>query len=331
MPENPEPDETQILGAMLGISEMVGGLSDLRELLGTVVRIAPQLVRCNRCLLFLLDERTGELRCEQAFGPDIEQMRYASGLVVRETDIPRLSQKVIKQHLPALIRDATKEEPFPASIVQRLGFKTMLIAPLVCRDRTLGMIVLDDTRGIRHFTSKEINVVGGIATMAAIAIDCTTLREGLATEGGRLEAITAVCADAFLVLDTKFRIKFMNPQGEELLGWKAKDLIGRQCSEIFSVVDVNGVRACGSACPGQRILWGEDMSKEVQRLYFLRKNGDRVPCDVRVAPVKDAQGSVTEIVYVLVRAEPARTTHAAKEPGTGEHVKELEAMLFDER
>ena len=307
MPEELGPDETQILAAMLGISEMVGGITDIQELLGTVVRIVPQLVRGNRCAIFSLDGKRGELKCEQAFGPDMEQIKYISNQVIKVADIPKLAQKVIKQRLPALIRDATREEILPAAIIQRLGLKAMLIAPLVCRESVLGLMILDDSSGNRYFTSKEINVVIGIATMAAIAIDSNSSRDALATERARLAALADATGSAFLVLDPHFKVKYVNALGEQLLGWKSEELVGMLCSEVFKAIDTNGIKACGSSCIGQRILWGENVAGEVHRLSFLARDGRRILCDVRGCAVKNPKGNVTEIIYALVRAKPSVT------------------------
>jgi len=328
MPEELGPDETQILAAMLGISEMVGGLSDLQELLGTVVRIVPQLVRGDRCAIFSLDGGRGELRCEQAFGPDMEQVKYISSLVIREADIPKLAQKVIKQRLPALIRDALKEEILPAAIIQRLGLKAMLIVPLVCRESVLGIMILDDSGGSRYFTSKEINVVIGIATMAAIGIDSTTSREDLATEKARLAALTAATGAAFLVLDPHFRLKYINAWGEEMLGWKREELVGKLCSEVLRATDTNGISACGSNCIGQRILWGENVAGEVRRLSYLTKHGRRMLCDVRGSAVRDSKGNVTEIVCVLIRAKLSVTPIPVRESAPIEGIDELKEIVL---
>ena len=301
MPEDLIPDETQILAAMLGISEMIGGLSDLQELLGTVVRIVPQLVRANRCAIFTLDDEKKELRCEQAFAYSIEDVRYFSRLVIMESEIPRLSQKVLKQHLPALVKDATKEAVFPPNMIQALGLRTLLVVPLVARERALGFMVLDDTRGNRYLTSKEINIVIGIATLAAIAIESNTAREELSKERERLETVISSFSDAFMIFDSHFRIKYINSKGERMFGWKTEEIAGKKCSDIFNALDTNGVRVCGSLCPGKNALWRERPSKESQRLYFQKKDGSRILVEVRANSLRDSKGQTVEILYLLTQ------------------------------
>ncbi len=328
MAEILEPDETQILAAMLGISEMIGNLSDIQELLGTVVRIVPQLVRSNRCAVFVLDKKSQELKCAQAFCPDIEQTKYLMSLTIKESEIPKLSQKVLKQHLPAFIRDASREEILPAIMVQTLGLKMLLIVPLVCRDEVMGIMMLDDTRVNRYFTSKEINIVTGIATMAAIAVEWNTTRDNLLLEKGRLEAVASTLSDAFLVLDTRLRILYINEPGQKLLGWTAEEIVGKPCSEIFKAIDANGVQVCGSICPGRHILWGEDVSKQVYRLNFQKKDGSRIPCEIRGSAVRDSQGQIKEIVYALISS--SKLPKHGQDP-EAQHLEDLEEIVVENR
>jgi len=329
MPESIEPDETQILAAMLGISEMVGGLTDIQELLATVVRIVPQLVRGNRCAIFTLDERKGELRCAQAYAPDMGQVQYLSKLAIKEREIPRLTQKVVKQRLPLPIRDAASEDILPAAMIQILGLRTMLVVPLVSRDRVLGLMILDDSRGNRYFTSKEINIVMGIATMAAIAMDSAAVRNDLATERARLDAMASVLSDAFLVLDSQLRIKHINALGQEMLGWRAEEVIGKPCSEVFGVTDSNDVSVCGGMCPGRRVIWGENVSGEVYRLNFRKRDGTQVLCEVRAAPVKDSKGRVTEAIYALVKATHVSERRHIPAADTRKGIDHLETIVLE--
>jgi len=329
MPEDLGPDETQILAAMLGISEMVGGLTDIQEIIGTVVRIVPQLVRNNRCAIFSYDALKSELRCEQAFGPDLDQIRILNNLVLKESDIPRLSQKVLKGRLPAIVRDAAKEEIFPPILIAKLGLKSLLVVPLICKDRILGLMMLDDTRGVRYFTSKEINIVAGIATLAAIAMDSTNVREELESERGRLEALAGAISDAYIVLDTRFKVKHLSASGERLLGWPAGEVVGKQCSEVFKVRDLHGIVVCGSSCLGRRLAWGENVTGQSSRLHFQRGDGTTVLCDVHAAAVKDADGQVIEIVYALSVVTHTMTPTPVKETMPTQTFRELEQIVLD--
>ncbi len=307
----PEGDlgETKVLAALLGISEMVAGLTDLEEVLGLIVRITPQLVGVDRCAVLLLDEARREFRTAQVFGPDRERNATFQRLVIREEDVLRLAHRILEQKLPALIREGM----LPAHLAEGLGMKTVLIVPLVCRGRVLGIMTLDDTKGQRLFTSREINVVMGIAQQAAIAIDNFWLKSEVGRARARMRAATVLLADGVVTLTDGFRIVGLDAVAEELLQWKTEEVAGRPLAEAFEVRDRDGVRLPEVGESAELVL--RDSRRERPLLYFQRKDRSRVLLEVRTAPVRDELGEVVEVVCVLRRVPSGETADA--EPLTG--------------
>ena len=54
--EREEISEIQILASLLGVAEMVGGLTDIEELTALIARVTPGLVRVDRCAIMAYDE-----------------------------------------------------------------------------------------------------------------------------------------------------------------------------------------------------------------------------------------------------------------------------------
>src|SRR2546425_6049854 len=133
-----ELGDQKVLGALLGISEMVAGLTDLEEVLGTIVRITPQLVGVDRCAILLYDSQKHEFRTAQVYGPDPERNAIFERLVMREEDVRSLAHRILEQKLPALVREGT----LPRHLADSLGMKTALIVPLTCREKVLGIMTL---------------------------------------------------------------------------------------------------------------------------------------------------------------------------------------------
>ncbi|HEY4704420.1 MAG TPA: GAF domain-containing protein [Thermoplasmata archaeon] len=293
----PEGDlgETKVLAALLGISEMVAGLTDLEEVLGVIVRITPQLVGVDRCAVLLLDEERREFRTAQIFGPDRERNATFQRLVIREEDVLRLAHRILEQKLPALIREGM----LPPHIAEGLGMKTVLIVPLVCRDHVLGIMTLDDTKGQRLFTSREINVVMGIAQQAAIAIDNFRLKSEAGRARARMRAATDLLADGVVTLTDGFRIVGLDAAAENLLQWKTGEVAGRPLAEAFAVMDREGVRLPEVGESAELVL--RSSRRERPLMYFQRKDGSRVLLEVRTAPVRDELGEIVEVVCALRR------------------------------
>src|SRR5436190_1885313 len=197
-----ELGDQKVLAALLGISEMVAGLTDLEEVLGAIVRITPQLVGVDRCAILLYDPRKREFRTAQVFGPDRERNATFQRLVIREEDVRVLAHRILEQKLPALVREGS----LPPQMAESLGMRTVL-------------------------------------------------------------------------------------------QWETSEVEGKGFSQTFTVTDREGVRLPESAQAADLVL--RSLRREPPILFFQRKDGSRVLCEVRSAPVRDDLGEVLEIVCAL--------------------------------
>ena len=292
-----ELGDQKVLAALLGISEMVAGLTDLEEVLGAIVRITPQLVGVDRCAILLFDPQKREFRTAQVFGPDRERNATFQRLTIREEDVRALAHRILEQKLPALVREGS----LPPHMAESLGMRTVLIVPLVCREGVLGIMTLDHTRGLRLFTSKEINVVMGVAQQAAIAIENFRLKSEVAKARETLRVASEILADGLIILTGGHRILSLDPMAETLLQWSTPEVAGKGFSQAFAVTDREGVRLPDVPQAADLVLRSA-ARREPPVLYFRRKDGSRVLCEVRTAPVRDDLGEVLEIVCALRRA-----------------------------
>jgi PAS domain S-box-containing protein len=311
MPQE-ELGETQILAAMLGIAEMVGGLTDTEEILASIVRIAPSLVRVDRCALMTYHATSREFRTAVSFGPGGRPTPY-EGLVLPEGDMPRLTQRLVKQRLPVLMKDAGKESLVPQPVVQRLGMRSALIAPLVCRGRLLGAIWLDNTTGPHYFTSKEINVILGIATEAAIAMDNGQLGEALSQERRRFASLAGTLCDGVIVAGRDGRIVDLDDGAQRLLGWTTSETSGRRFVDVFEISDAEA-----------SVGWTKETTGPSPRPKDLRlraHDGTRVACQVVAGVIRDDEGGVAEVLYALRKKPGVR--------GAEERAVEVLAQLAD--
>ncbi|HKZ90421.1 MAG TPA: GAF domain-containing protein [Thermoplasmata archaeon] len=289
-----ETDETQILAALLGIAEMVGGLPDAEEVLAAIVRIAPSLVKVDRCALLTYDETSREFHTLESFGPS--SAPSYEGLVLREADMPRLAQRLVKQRLPIVMKDASKDPLVPAAVAQRLGLRSVLIAPVVCRGRFIGALWLDSTAGPHYFTSKEINVVAGIATEAAITLDASRTAEALANERRRFAALAGSLCEGVITVGPDLRIASLDPGAERLLGWTTSETRGRRMADVFDISEAEA-----------GISWTKDAAgpSPVRKSLKLRaQDGRLVECRVAAAVVRDDGGEIVEILYALMATGP---------------------------
>lgn len=288
-----ETAETQILAALLGIAEMAGDLTDTREMLESIVRIAPGLVRVDRCAVLELDEATRELRTWVAFGPNDSGAPF-EGLRIAESEMPRLAHRLLVLRLPALVKAESRDAALPPAVAQRLGMRAALLVPLVCRNRVLGVLWLDHSLQGHYFTSKEINIAQGIATSVAVALDDAARRESLHLERRRFDSLARSLTDGIIVLDPALRILEMDRAAEDLLGWISGEVRGRRADEVFAIPAAEA-----------GVAWtrgGKVPSPAPKRLELRSRNGPAISCLVHVVPVRNPDGETLQVLYVLQKA-----------------------------
>lgn len=290
--------ETQILAALIGVSEMVGNLSDLTEILRTVVRIAPQLVKVDRAAVFLYDARGRALVPAEAYCP---RAAYAEALMERqieEREVPKLIKKVVHQRLPSVIRDLPQEELLPQEVIKAWQLKSMLVVPLVFKGQALGFLTLDGTTSRHYFTSKEINVVSGIANQLATAIANGRLEEEVLRLLRKMEEVAGALADATLRVDGAMRVVGSSEASGRFLGFQDQELRGQPWAKVLRPRDLKGRPLEEADFLGKAPLVNGEFSAG-ERAYITRGNGSKVYCHIRALPLRGRGGVTSQLLFVF--------------------------------
>ncbi len=294
--------ETQILAALIGVSEMVSNLSDLSEVLRTVVRISPQLVRVDRAAIFLDDPRNQVLVPAVAYCP---RDAFATVLMERQlshAEVPKLVKKVITQRLPSVVRDLPQEDLLPQKIIRAWQLKSMLIVPLVYTGNALGMMTLDSTTSRHYFTSKEINVVSGIGNQLASAVENGRLQDESHRVFRKLEDLAESLADAAIKVDGGMRVRGISAPSPKFLGWKEADLRGKAWARVLKPKDERGRLLAEMDFVGKKPLLNGEMSQGL-KAFFTKSNGTKAYCRIRALALR-GRGQQPSRLYFVFKKTP---------------------------
>ena len=101
-------------------------------------------------------------------------------------------------------------------------------------------------------------------------------------------------SDGVYVCDKDRRIVFWNRAAARITGWEPAEVIGRQCvDDVLAHVDKDGRRLCGEEfCPLHRAMVTATQSTVGLIVYARGKDGNRIPMQVTVAPIRDRAGGV---------------------------------------
>ena len=109
-----------------------------------------------------------------------------------------------------------------------------------------------------------------------------------------INSIVESLSDGLYVCDLDRKITYWSKSAERITGWTAEDVVGRPCFDnILCHVDKDGHQLCGEEyCPLHRAIITDTGSEGSLLVYAQGKNGNRIPMQVSVAPLRDAVGKV---------------------------------------
>ncbi|MGM0602703.1 MAG: diguanylate cyclase [Bacillota bacterium] len=111
----------------------------------------------------------------------------------------------------------------------------------------------------------------------------------------------ASIGEGVITSDNKGKIKYINPRGEELIGWNLKDAENKPCGEIFELEfpeeDVNG-EAAAVDCQKYLTDDGVDMISNWEA-FLKKKDGEKFPVEFSISKIKS--GGITSGKVIVFR------------------------------
>lgn len=127
---------------------------------------------------------------------------------------------------------------------------------------------------------------------------CSSINDELYFKCRMLLAVFASMGDGVYYTDPSRRILDWNRAAEELTGYKAEEVRGKNCSELLNHTDKNGIPLCETRCP---LLNSVETSRKVtyEEIWMRKKDGQRCLIEVSCSPVTDENGTLIGIVEVF--------------------------------
>jgi signal transduction histidine kinase len=246
---------------LLEISSAINSTLEPTPILKEVTIRAARACRAYRCTLFLLDEKGEMLRpvmSQLASGRvDLELWRrFKACAPWRVADMPRLAQVLQDQH-PLYLPDA-RDSSAPSEWIDPFDVGSVLLVPLISRERTIGMMALDHPKIGKPFTDAQSDLALTIGSQAAIAIENARLHREmqdyarqleerveertyqLQIQYAWLEAILRSSSDGIIVSDVQGEIIETNPIAD---AWLAQVLSPEDAERLRETVRNLAVQA----------------------------------------------------------------------------------------
>lgn len=171
-------EQAYAAAALLQVAQAVASLSDIDEILGTIVRIMPILVGVERAAIYSWDAADQAFLPAQEYGIPDEMLanlwhRFGRGEFPLLDAALEQGQMVMCQdaHLgPGNWLSVSPCSPDELEAVTLSDDRLLVALPVMLKSETFGIFVVEETIGGRRFRNRRLEILTGVAQQIALAI-----------------------------------------------------------------------------------------------------------------------------------------------------------------
>ncbi len=213
---------------LLDVMRAVSSELQIDQLLQKVVAKTSEVMNADRCTLFLVHRKSGELWSRVAQGENISEIRVPRGIGI--AGYVALSGQTVN------IKDAYQDPRFNPEVDRRTGYKTKTILCMPLRNDAGDIVgvmqVLNKKDGV--FTEEDEQLLDALGSQTAIALENSQLFEEIRFMKNYNESILRTMKTAVVTLDPDGKVAYCNSAAERLfLGEGAKFQPGVRYQAFF--------------------------------------------------------------------------------------------------
>jgi PAS domain S-box-containing protein len=258
----------QELSRLFFISSAMRGtvkLSRLLRMILTAVTMSDGL-GFNRAILFLVDENKGSLKGAMGVGPASSEEAFQiwsrlslerktlsdimhdieTGPLRKDSFLDKLTLSIeillsedtiltraVKEKRSFNIQDV-KAEPLSDFILnQQLSTQAYAVAPLISRDKVIGIIWVDNHFNRRPILDEDMRFLSSFSNQVASVVESAGLFEQVALAEQEMKNIFDSISDMVFSSTKDYVLTKINRAVSEKLGKPAEEIIGKKCYEVF--------------------------------------------------------------------------------------------------
>ena len=118
-----------------------------------------------------------------------------------------------------------------------------------------------------------------------------------AADAAHLDVAARSVADGLIGTDAQGAVVFLNPAGEALTGWSARQAAGRPVEDVFCIVDEETGRPCQS--PVESVLSTGEAVESPANAVLVTRGGSELVLSYNASPVRDREGRIAGAVLAF--------------------------------
>jgi len=261
------------LSVLNEISSVVSKSLELSQLLDSSIDSVVTVMRADAALVFLLDEKTGELMLvanegvSKGFAQNVSRIKLGEGF----------NGKVAETGEPLFVEDVSHESGSATSMeLVKEGIKSQIIVPLKSKGAVVGTICVAMCSH-RRFSNDEVELLNAIGNQIGVAVENARLYEHereftkqLKLSEERYRELFESANDAIWVHDLEGNLMAANKASEKLTGFTLEDLRKVHGLNVKAFLTEEGMKLAREI--GSKLLANEPVDQPYEQ-RTLRKDG----------------------------------------------------------
>jgi len=278
--------------ALTALMERQAENAILEDRLPDILETCARTMEVGRASMWQFSDDRATIFCVDLY--DAASDKHRSGMTLRRADYPVYFSALERERLIAAAdantNPATRE--FSLSYLKPNGIGAMLDVPLYQHRIAAGVMCIESTGGIRHWTAEDQNFSLSVANLIVLAITDAERREAAAklTESEtRARFIVDTAHDAFIGMNAEGEVVSWNAQAASTFGWTADEVVGKKIAETIIPPAFRDGHRRGL----RRFLESGDAPVVNQRLELtaLNKDGREFPIEITItSPIRSNHG-----------------------------------------
>jgi two-component system NtrC family sensor kinase len=216
--------------ALQEVNKIISQSFNLEDIIRRIVIEGKRLAKTSQCHLFLVNDQNQCLVGSASTQTENLDIRTVQ-IHLSEASIAVTA--LIERHVIA-IEDIPKDERATGGLMESLGWRAAIFAPLLTKEQAVGVLVCSDDSRERKFTNDEILRAETLAHQAAIALENARLFQVISRSQKDWETTFDAMQDCVSVHDTTGKVIRANVALARRLNTIPQKVIGRYCSEFYN-------------------------------------------------------------------------------------------------
>jgi PAS domain S-box-containing protein/putative nucleotidyltransferase with HDIG domain len=220
------------------IGQATSSILDIDRLLSFVMEALEKRLDFDRGMILLANRERTRLEYSIGYGYAPEQRKNleAAGFHLDNPNSRGAFVVCFKKQTPFLINNISDIEKDISrrslSFIQEMGTQSFICVPVVFKENSLGVLVVDNVRSKRLLSQSDMSLLTGIAPQIAISINNAISYRKIAESEKRFRSLSESTPDIIYMIDTQGVFTYVNPAWERILGYPSDEVLGRYFTDF---------------------------------------------------------------------------------------------------